>query len=374
MFRKFTKIFNKILFFSFFIYSLTLNLSLAQSQTALPSPAGGVSLPDFKDIGDLLKNFNGNILQNLVVLLSGAAVVLFLWGLVRFILHRSEGGGDKGSSVEADKKNMLWGLGALFVLVTLWGIIGLAQDILELPKDNSIHIPKICLNDNCDNRSSQAVANGVGENTSTGTCPSGTTYDTITTQCVPKLGGSTTIATAAFTGDYTIEEVQAWKVDISEKTSQTANEEVAQLQKILNQYSGANLKIDGIFGPATTQALKDFQRKSKLVPDGILGPSTQAVILYRYLKASPQNNLGYVLAWSDLALGSQGNSVTQLQTLLNERECFQTVTNSNEDGNFGPATQAAVGNFQDKNALTEDHIVGPSTRAVLVANYYYNCN
>jgi peptidoglycan hydrolase-like protein with peptidoglycan-binding domain len=43
-------------------------------------------------------------------------------------------------------------------------------------------------------------------------------------------------------------------------------------------YGFTSLKVDGIFGPATTKAVKDFQKKYKdtykLVVDGIVGVST----------------------------------------------------------------------------------------------------
>ena len=39
---------------------------------------------------------------------------------------------------------------------------------------------------------------------------------------------------------------------------------------------GRNTIIDGIFGPCTTSAVKEIQRKNKLTIDGIVGPKTKA--------------------------------------------------------------------------------------------------
>lgn len=39
------------------------------------------------------------------------------------------------------------------------------------------------------------------------------------------------------------------------------------------------LKVDGIFGGKTENAVRDFQRKHKLLPDGIVGPKTWKVLL-----------------------------------------------------------------------------------------------
>jgi hypothetical protein len=51
---------------------------------------------------------------------------------------------------------------------------------------------------------------------------------------------------------------------------------VTCLQQKLNSLLTLNLSTDGIFGPATRQAVIDFQTKNNLVPDGIVGPLTKA--------------------------------------------------------------------------------------------------
>jgi putative peptidoglycan binding protein len=49
--------------------------------------------------------------------------------------------------------------------------------------------------------------------------------------------------------------------------------DVKDLQKALND-AGMKLKVDGQFGPATDEAVKAFQKKNKLKPDGIAGKDT----------------------------------------------------------------------------------------------------
>lgn len=54
--------------------------------------------------------------------------------------------------------------------------------------------------------------------------------------------------------------------------------EVKEVQRRLKQwgyYSGA---VDGVFGPATAEAVKKFQRKNGLTPDGIVGKATYAAL------------------------------------------------------------------------------------------------
>ncbi len=80
-----------------------------------------------------------------------------MWGLVRFIYDRARGN-DK--ELARDKKGMMWGLGALFVFVTVWGIIEMAQGILGIKGDNSINLPRICTNGSCDTVKSDTPAQG----------------------------------------------------------------------------------------------------------------------------------------------------------------------------------------------------------------------
>ena len=65
----------------------------------------------------------GNIVSSLIPLLIAVALVVFFWGLVRYIVNPGEGH-DEG------KKVMIAGLVALFVMVSVWGIIRLAQTTL----------------------------------------------------------------------------------------------------------------------------------------------------------------------------------------------------------------------------------------------------
>ena len=60
-------------------------------------------------------------------------------------------------------------------------------------------------------------------------------------------------------------------------------EMVAQIQRALH------LKADSIFGPLTTEAVKDFQAAHGLTVDGIVGPATLALLIPARLKTSKRH-------------------------------------------------------------------------------------
>ena len=70
------------------------------------------------NFGELVNIFV-NLIRAALPLVMGLAVLVFLWGLVKFV---SRVGGDV-KAVEEGKKLMIWGLVALFVLISVWGIL-----------------------------------------------------------------------------------------------------------------------------------------------------------------------------------------------------------------------------------------------------------
>jgi len=336
----------KLVFLSIGNFFLSANVSFAQN-------ANRIKTPDFSEVGGMLGNFNQNILQNIIPILSGLALILFLAGLVKFVFDRAKGNHE---NLTKDKKGMLWGLIALFVLVSLWGIIKLFQGILGVSGDNNVNLPRICVGDNCQTQSN---------------APSGTGNPSAA------VGGgfndaADKLPTTEIDGTYTESSVKAWPKQFGSNTN--PQKYVAELQSFLNKELGTNLTVDGRYGSNTVEAVRSFQTKNKLVADGIVGPSTKAVILYEYIGASPASNLQVVDTWNDLAFGSQGLQVEQLQGILKNNGCYQVGANDNEDGIFGDATRQAVINFQNVNSLKQDAIVGPSTRAVIMSPETLGCN
>ncbi len=100
------------------------------------------------------------------------------------------------------------------------------------------------------------------------------------------------------------------------------------------------LAVDGVYGPATAQAVKAFQTREKLRATGIVDGKTWDALERKQNPLLPYRS-------SVLKVGSRGAAVTALQRALG-------IT---ADGVYGSQTQAAVKAFQKRVKLTQTGIV-----------------
>ena len=83
----------------------------------------------------LISSFGG-LINYSITLLVGIALLVFFWGLARFIFqsgstdHREEG-----------RNIMIWGILSLFVMVSIWGIVFFFQRSFGLVPPNDIVDP-----------------------------------------------------------------------------------------------------------------------------------------------------------------------------------------------------------------------------------------
>lgn len=68
------------------------------------------------------------IVRTLIALTGALALLAFLWGLAKFVFKAGD-----AKNNEEGKNLMIWGLIALFVMMSVWGIIGWFQRDLGLP-------------------------------------------------------------------------------------------------------------------------------------------------------------------------------------------------------------------------------------------------
>ena len=119
----------------------------------------------------------------------------------------------------------------------------------------------------------------------------------------------------------------------------TVNRSIADVQRKV----GAN--PDGIYGKDTTAKVKAAQASAGLTPDGIWGPNTDAVF---FPVGKPLNKAVGQLTYADI------------QWLLNRHGYGLAV-----DNQWGKLSSNALADFQRRNGLTVDRIVGPATYAKL---------
>ncbi|MDP2642132.1 MAG: hypothetical protein Q8P21_02490 [bacterium] len=72
------------------------------------------------DISDFLDKINRFILNPLILLAFSAALLIFLWGIFRFISSQTtDTGRDEG------KRKIFWGLFGMFIMISAYGLIRL---------------------------------------------------------------------------------------------------------------------------------------------------------------------------------------------------------------------------------------------------------
>ncbi|MCF6136286.1 peptidoglycan-binding protein [Pseudalkalibacillus berkeleyi] len=125
------------------------------------------------------------------------------------------------------------------------------------------------------------------------------------------------------------------------------DEDVHTIQKDLKELGFFNYdKSTGYFGSITHTGVKNFQKDYDLKPTGTVDQETADVLEE---------------ATEMIERGDRGKAVQHLQKHLAEMKLY----NYKVDGIFGPITEKAVENFQNKNSLQVDGIAGPETKAAL---------
>lgn len=67
---------------------------------------------------------------------------------------------------------------------------------------------------------------------------------------------------------------ETWEVLVVQVSQGSNGDAVRAVQYLLRQKFGYTLEVDSIFGPITAEAVKDFQSKQGLTPDGVVDPLT----------------------------------------------------------------------------------------------------
>ena len=157
-------------------------------------------------------------------------------------------------------------------------------------------------------------------------------------------------------------------------------DEVRELQDALIRLGYLKGTADGVFGNNTENAVRKFQKKNKLVSDGIAGKKTLSIILSQAensgsaqgesgkaadtsQKNSSSSSAGSLFGsnYTSLRRGSKGDRVKVMQQAL----ISLGYLSGSADGVFGNKTRNAVISFQKKAKLTADGIAGKKTLSAL---------
>ena len=157
----------------------------------------------FTNLNNLILNFANGVVKNTGYLMFTLAVVAFFFGIVQFIWSARQGAEGKG--IQKGTQFMKWGLIAIFVMFSIWGIVKFAQGVFGIQGDNTIIVPSLNFTQS---GASGANATGVNGNLfpTGGSSVTGITTSGIQTQaqanqvrdyCIANGGNSTDCTNAA---------------------------------------------------------------------------------------------------------------------------------------------------------------------------------
>jgi peptidoglycan hydrolase-like protein with peptidoglycan-binding domain len=171
--------------------------------------------------------------------------------------------------------------------------------------------------------------------------------------------------------------------------------------QLLQQALGG-IKVDGVFGPETEEAVRKLQSAHGLTVDGVVGPLTSAALrggsstaftadVAVVIPGASSSQQGGVAAPATTQSSTTGSTqdVAHLATSStstkspastgkaasempaaedsagNAVKRLQSALRLSTDGEFGPETEAAVRRLQARHGLTVDGVVGPATWHVI---------
>jgi spore cortex-lytic enzyme len=124
--------------------------------------------------------------------------------------------------------------------------------------------------------------------------------------------------------------------------------DIKAVQLKLKQWGYYGGKVDGVYGSKTVAAVKLFQQKNNLTPDGIAGPKTLGKMGV---------SVGLSVSSGTVKAGASKTDVKKVQQRLKDYGYYKGAV----DGVYGPVTAQAVRNYQKDHGLKVDGIAGSNT-------------
>lgn len=110
-----------IFFYTTLMFIFSANQAFAQT---------GCNLRNVSDFKGLIQNIISCFLTPIVYLTIATSILVFLWGVFKFAII------DAGVKDKAAAKSfMFWGIVGIFVMVSLWGLVGVLQATFNFSDD-----------------------------------------------------------------------------------------------------------------------------------------------------------------------------------------------------------------------------------------------
>ncbi len=100
-------------------------------------PALTFAANDYSTVGKALRSITDDIFQPLIGLIIACGLVVFLWGVVKYVTA----GADESKAKEG-RNLMVYGIIALTVMVSVWGLVKVLTQTFNL-EHNAPEIPKL---------------------------------------------------------------------------------------------------------------------------------------------------------------------------------------------------------------------------------------
>ncbi len=136
--------------------------------------------------------------------------------------------------------------------------------------------------------------------------------------------------------------------------------------------------IDGIFEEQTREALRSFQRKYELTPNGIADMKTWNLLYKKYLESVDENSIAESLLIFPTRpddfyykMGDTGYGIGVIQMILDSLDAYYDFGKIDIDQKFGEQTSRAIKKFQEKNGIVSDGNVNKKTWNLLAEQMNY---
>jgi hypothetical protein len=85
-----------------------------------------------------LIGIGAEIVRRLIPLAVALGLVVFLWGMLRFIYAAGN-----EQAIAAGRSLMVWGIITLFVMVSVWGLVALLNNTLGIAPGGNVTVPTL---------------------------------------------------------------------------------------------------------------------------------------------------------------------------------------------------------------------------------------